>query len=213
MNIYTDGFLGSAALIRTAQWGRVKVEAASFSPVIDGDFVVYFGDPTTVERPLVRIHSACVFSESLGSTECDCAEQLRMALNILKQERTGILIYTRLEGRGAGLAAKIKATALEVAGMDTYDSRVAIGVSPDSRDYAGVARFLAEKGILRVRLLTNNPRKAGDLLRTGLDVVTTPLFVERPNPEVAALYAAKRQRFGHSIPETQVKPEQLELGL
>src|SRR5258708_187373 len=111
-------FLGSTAQFDSRRWGRITTESVTFTDAIDGDLAVYFGQPFTTPDPLVRIHSECVFAEVLDSDLCDCADELRMALELLSREGNGILLYLRLDGRGAGLAAKVKATALEVEGLD-----------------------------------------------------------------------------------------------
>jgi GTP cyclohydrolase II len=205
MRDFISSFCGSTSKILSKKFGALTVEAISVSPSIDGDLAVYFGNPTHEGAcPLVRIHSACLFSEVFGDTFCDCADQLRIALERLKNDG-GILIYWRFEGRGAGLAAKVRATALEHLGIDTYDSRVMIGVEPESREFSAVGHFLISKGIKRIKLLTNNPDKANHLMTTGLEVEVEPLVVEQPNPHVKSLYLTKRRKFGHMIPEPQVK--------
>jgi 3,4-dihydroxy 2-butanone 4-phosphate synthase/GTP cyclohydrolase II len=98
------------------------------------------------------------------------------------------------------LAAKVKATALEVTGIDTYTSRLEIGVEPESRDFSGVAKFLVAKGLREIRLLTNNPEKISQLRQYGLSVQAEPLYVANPTPQVEKLYETKRDKFQHTIP-------------
>lgn len=194
------GFLGATASIPSHTLGELTVEAASFTDAIDGDLIVHFGKPFEQAAPLVRIHSECVFAQVLGSSLCDCAEQLHMALRRLREERHGLLFYLRLDGRGAGLAAKVKATALEVAGVDTYESRIQIGVAPEGREFSAIGRYLAQRGVRRVRLLTNNPEKAAGLRNAGLEVATERLIVEPSSEAMQRLYQTKRDRFHHDIP-------------
>jgi GTP cyclohydrolase II len=201
--------LGAQVRLTSRRWGPLTFEAARFSPAIDGDLVVYVGDPFSQERPLVRIHSECVFGEAFESTFCDCADQFRIAMLRLSQAGHGILFYLRLDGRGAGLTAKVKATALELKGYDTFDSRVAIGVEPEDRDFRPVAEFLAVKGVHSVRLLTNNPDKAAHLRSLGLDVDMERLIVTNPNRHVKKLYETKRAKFGHDIPSDAFADPQL----
>lgn len=111
----------------------------------------------------------------------------------------GILVYLRLDGRGAGLSAKVAATALELAGVDTWTSRISIGVDPESRDFASVARYLRDRGIQRVRLLTNNPDKAEALRALGISVAREPIRVIPTNDHVKRLYITKAERFGHHL--------------
>jgi GTP cyclohydrolase II len=204
-------FVGSSAEFNSRRWGRVTAESVIFTDAIDGDLAIYFGSPFATPDPLVRIHSECVFAEAFDSDLCDCADQLRMALDRLQHEGHGILLYLRLDGRGAGLAAKVKATALEVAGADTYDSRVSIGVPPEGRDFSNIGEFLRTKGLRSVRLLTNNPVKIDGLANAGLNVTAVPLIAPRTGPNVRKLMKTKAQRFSHRIPETETETLQLSL--
>jgi 3,4-dihydroxy 2-butanone 4-phosphate synthase/GTP cyclohydrolase II len=119
----------------------------------------------------------------------------------LTSEGHGILFYLRFDGRGAGLAAKVKATALEVSGVDTYDSRVSIGVSPEARHFTAIGQYLIANGVTRVRLLTNNPLKVEELMGAGISVEGQPLLVEDPNEKVRQLYKTKATKFQHDIPD------------
>ncbi|MCC7420557.1 MAG: hypothetical protein IT428_09760 [Planctomycetaceae bacterium] len=200
MNDRLTGFVGATASIPSRTLGELTVEAASFTDAIDGDLVVHFGKPFEQAVPLVRIHSECVFAQVLDSSLCDCADQLHMALKRIQQEEHGLLFYLRLDGRGAGLAAKVKATALEVAGEDTYESRIQIGVAPEGRQFLPIGEYLAQRGIRRVRLLTNNPDKAAGLRNVGIEVATERLIVDPCCEAVQRLYQTKRDRFHHDIP-------------
>jgi GTP cyclohydrolase II len=192
--------VGAQTRISSRSWGKLTAESVKLTPASDGDLAVYIGTPLKDDKPLVRIHSECVFGEALESTFCDCAEQFRLAMRRLCNEGSGILFYLRFDGRGAGLAAKVKATALEMNGIDTYESRVAIGVKPEGRDFKPIGEFLLSKGIHAIRLLTNNPDKAGDIRDLGIEVDVERLIVRNPNKFVKALYKTKRSRFGHDIP-------------
>jgi GTP cyclohydrolase II len=194
-------YLGSRVQLKSRRWGNLTFESVNFTSAVDGDLAVYIGNPLEQERPLVRIHSECVFGEMFDSELCDCADQFSLAMHRLREEGHGILFYLRLDGRGAGLAAKVKATALEVEGMDTYKSRIAIGVPPEGRDFRAVGDFLKSKNVNSVRLLTNNPNKAQDLERAGVVATVEPLIVKHPSHSVMRLYETKRQRFGHLIPD------------
>jgi GTP cyclohydrolase II len=198
---YLKRFIGSKATFPSRAWGLLTVESASFTPATDGDLIVIVGNPFGQPQPLVRIHSECVFSEVFQSELCDCAEQLHLAMGRLTQEGHGLLFYLRFDGRGEGLAAKVQATALEVSGIDTYESRLRIGVHPDSRRYSAIGAYLVERGVHSVRLLTNNPRKAQDVEDAGLAVATEPLYVSDPNAHVRKLYRSKSKRFMHSLPD------------
>lgn len=200
MTDYLTPFLGAEATISSARWGRLTMEAASFSPAIDGDLVVRVGDPFSQTEPLVRIHSECLFGDVFHSQFCDCGTQLEMAMDQITAAGHGMLFYLRFDGRGAGLAAKVKATQLEVDGTDTFESRIAIGVQPEGRSFGQIAAYLKAHGVKRLRLLTNNPLKATDLEREGVQVSTIPLLLAHPGADVRRLYRTKAQKFHHSIP-------------
>lgn len=199
MNEYKK-FIGARTPLNSRVWGKMIVESASFTPASDGDLVVFFGEEKNkVERPVVRIHSECVFAEVFDSDFCDCADQLYYAMDYLCKTN-GILFYLRFDGRGAGLSAKVKATELEMQGIDTYNSRVMIGVPPEGRDFSPIADYLLSHGIRKITLLTNSPDKFGDLVRKGIDVETLPLYVDSPNENVQKLYDTKVKKFKHLIP-------------
>lgn len=201
---YLNRFLGSRATFPSKAWGLLTVESASFTPATDGDLVVIVGNPFSQPQPLVRIHSECVFSEVFQSVLCDCAEQLQLAMDRLTHEGHGFLFYLRFDGRGEGLAAKVQATALEVSGIDTYESRLHIGVNPDSRRYSEIGAYLVGRGVQSVRLLTNNPSKIRDIEDAGIVVASEPLYVSDPNPHVRRLYRSKAQKFMHNLPSDVV---------
>lgn len=119
--------------------------------------------------PLVRPHSECLTGDVFGSQRCDCGPQLREAVERIA-EQGGFLLYLRQEGRGIGLYAKLDAYALQDDGLDTYQANVALGRGEDERDYTAAAQMLLALGVDRVRLLSNNPDKAGQLTDLGIDV-------------------------------------------
>jgi GTP cyclohydrolase II len=120
-------------------------------------------------------------------------------MNAMVAEGGGLLFYLRMDGRGAGLAAKVAATSLEVEGMDTWRSRVHLGVNPDSRSFTPIGKYLAQRNYKAVRLLTNNPIKVRDLASEGISVQTLGIAVPHPNQQVLSLYRTKVNQFGHSI--------------
>src|SRR6266446_3652534 len=113
--------------------------------------------------PLVRIHSQCFTGEILGSLRCDCRDQLEMAMQAIAEEGRGLLIYEYQEGRGIGLMAKLEAYELQDVGLDTVEANHALGFKADCRDFSLPAAILRQLGVKRVRLLSNNPRKASAL--------------------------------------------------
>lgn len=198
MKAYLEGRIGETTTLPTTRWGDLVVEVDSLTDAVDGDLVVTVPGrhPSSSSPPLARIHSECVFGEVFGSVLCDCAEQFDMAMTRLSEEG-GLLFYLRLDGRGEGLAAKVAATRLEVAGADTWDSRIAVGATPESRSFDTVAQHLLRKGISSVRLLTNNPDKIQSLEHAGVSVQREPLIVANRSLEVQKLYDTKVNKFGH----------------
>jgi len=151
------------------------------------------GDPP----PLVRIHSSCLTGDVFGSFRCDCGEQLRMALRQIAEEGNGVLLYLNQEGRGIGLANKIRAYALQDAGRDTVQANEELGFKPDLRDYGIGAQILAHLGIERMRLMTNNPRKIVGLEGYGLKVVDRVGVQVRPRKHNAQYLRTKHEKLGH----------------
>ncbi|MFA6925290.1 MAG: hypothetical protein WC223_13675 [Bacteroidales bacterium] len=198
---YIKKYLGAKTDIESRTWGKLNIEVVSFTPASDGDLVVIIGNPYDEDIPLVRIHSECVFAQAFDSNLCDCADQLKLAMDRLVAEGNGILVYLRFDGRGAGLAAKVKATSLEVKGIDTYESRLEIGVKPEGRDFYSIGKYLSKKGLKKVRLLTNNPTKSEGIEKAGILVVNEPLLVSNPSINVRKLYETKAHKFHHNIPE------------
>lgn len=198
---FLSGFVGSSTSLPSRVWGDLRVQSVSLTPATDGDLVVFFGKAGDGTVPLVRIHSECVFGELLDSALCECRWQLAAALRELARSSYGILFYLRFDGRGAGLAAKVRATELEVAGVDTYHSRLQIGVPPEGRDFEPIARYLVEHEIRELELLSNNPAKIRTLEKAGIVVKPRPLLVDDPSEHERILYKAKREYFGHLIPD------------
>ena len=157
------------------------------------------GDPAKGERPLVRVHSQCLTGDIFGSLRCDCGEQLGRALEMIEAAGSGVFLYMRQEGRSIGLANKIKAYALQDKGRDTVEANEELGFPADPRDYGIGAQILADLGLTRIRLLTNNPRKIVGLEAYGLEVVERVPIEVCPNPNNINYLAAKRAKLGHLL--------------
>jgi GTP cyclohydrolase II len=149
------------------------------------------------EPPLIRLHSECLTGDVFGSLKCDCGPQLKEALNILGAADGGVLLYLRQEGRGIGLANKLRAYALQDRGLDTVDANRRLGFADDERNYGMAAAMLRALGIDKVRLLTNNPNKLAGLEREGIEVVERVAHHMPTNPHNADYLATKRKRSGH----------------
>lgn len=159
------------------------------------------GDVEGGDDVLVRMHSECLTGEAFGSLRCDCGEQLSAALRAVTTEGRGVVVYLRgHEGRSIGLGAKLAAYELQDAGYDTVDANVALGYPPDAREYGGGAAILADLGIRRVRLLSNNPDKAAGLRRHGVTVRALVPLVVAPGRENLRYLGTKRDRMGHDLP-------------
>jgi GTP cyclohydrolase II len=149
--------------------------------------------------PLLRLHSQCFTGEMLGSLRCDCHDQLEMAMQAIAGEARGLVIYEYQEGRGIGLMAKLEAYELQDAGLDTVEANHALGFKADCRDFELSAAILRDLGITRVRLLSNNPRKAGALAENGIEVVAQLACQAVPNPHSLAYLRTKKERMGHAL--------------
>jgi GTP cyclohydrolase II len=149
--------------------------------------------------PLLRIHSQCVTGEVLGSLRCDCRDQLETAMEAIVKEGRGLVIYEYQEGRGIGLMAKLEAYELQDAGLDTVEANHALGFKADLRDFSLPAAIARDLGIKKVRLLSNNPRKARALMEKGIDVVAQLACKAVPNPHSLAYLQAKKQKMGHAL--------------
>jgi GTP cyclohydrolase II len=149
--------------------------------------------------PLVRLHSECLTGDVLGSLRCDCGEQLDAALELISQAPSGVLLYLPQEGRGIGLANKIRAYALQDQGLDTVDANLALGLPVDRRDYAAAALILRSLGLTQVRLLTNNPLKSAALERHGVHVAERVPLTVPPNAINRRYLRTKADRMGHLL--------------
>lgn len=192
----------------------VQRVAETILPTAFGDFtaIVYDNDVDHAEhlalvkgsidptKPiLVRVHSECLTGDVFGSQRCDCGEQLQSAMAQVEAEGTGVILYMRQEGRGIGLANKIKAYALQDKGKDTVEANEALGFKADLRDYGIGAQILAEIGVKKIRLMTNNPKKIVGLQGYGIEIVDR-VAIQMPSTGTNRRYLqTKREKMGHLL--------------
>jgi 3,4-dihydroxy 2-butanone 4-phosphate synthase / GTP cyclohydrolase II len=160
------------------------------------------GELVTADAPLVRLHSSCFTGDLVASLRCDCGDQLQMALENIGREGCGVLVYLPQEGRGIGLAQKIKAYALQDQGMDTVEANHALGFKADMRDYGVGMQILKDLGLRNVRLLTNNPKKTDAFIYGGFDIqIVDQIPLAPPMNEHNRRYLeTKRDKMGHRLP-------------
>jgi 3,4-dihydroxy 2-butanone 4-phosphate synthase/GTP cyclohydrolase II len=169
-----------------------KVDRKEHIALTKGD--VGDGDPV-----LVRVHSECFTGDTLGSQRCDCQDQLHAALMMVEREGRGVVLYMRQEGRGIGLANKLRAYKLQEEGKDTVEANEALGFAPDLRDYGLGAQILADLGVRKMRLMTNNPKKVVGLSSYGLEIVDRVPIEAIPTHANAQYLETKRVRMGHIL--------------
>jgi GTP cyclohydrolase II len=180
--------------------GGIAARFVIFRDAVGGTpIAVIVGKPDLAQPVLVRLHSACLTGDVFGSRRCDCGDQLRLALPQLAHHGGGIILYLEQEGRGLGLANKIRAYQLQEAGLDTVDANTVLGFDDDERDYGVAVRMLQLLGCARVRLLTNNPAKLDGISQAGIDVSGRVPLHGPINADNRRYLAAKAARAGHKL--------------
>lgn len=155
-------------------------------------------------RPvLVRVHSQCLTGDTLHSVRCDCREQLDIAMRKIGEKGEGVIVYLSQEGRGIGLANKIRAYALQDKGLDTVEANERLGLPADMRDYSVGAQILADLGVRKIHLLTNNPKKISGIERYGLSIVKRIPLEIKPGPNNHAYLRVKKDKLGHLLSKVQ----------
>jgi len=199
----TDILWRTAATRMPTKWGMFNAigferQVSNGSQLSETALAIVAGE-LTGGAPLLRIHSQCFTGEVLGSLRCDCHGQLEMAMKAIATEGRGLVIYEYQEGRGIGLMAKLQAYELQDAGIDTVEANHALGFKADCRDFSLPAAILHDLGIKRVRLLTNNPRKAVALADAGIEVVARVPCEIAPTPYSLAYLQTKKEKMGHAL--------------
>jgi GTP cyclohydrolase II len=156
-----------------------------------------FGNVSKEKNPLVRIHSSCITGDILGSLRCDCGSQLQLAIDKISAEGTGVLLYLHQEGRGIGIANKLRAYALQERGVDTFEANLMLGFEEDERDFSIAAAMLKQLGVQHCRLLTNNPQKIEALKKFGIDISERLPLPSKTGQHNHAYIEAKAKKSGH----------------
>ncbi|MEA3078056.1 MAG: 3,4-dihydroxy 2-butanone 4-phosphate synthase / cyclohydrolase [Actinomycetota bacterium] len=194
-------------LVRRISEARIPTRYGDFTcyvyeSLLDGTEHLAFvrGAPAGEDDVLVRVHSECLTGDVFGSLRCDCGPQLDAAMKRIADEGMGVIVYLRgHEGRGIGLANKMKAYKLQEQGFDTVDANTQLGLHADSREYGIGAQMLVDLGITTMRYLTNNPAKYGGLAGYGLEITSRVPLEISPNPENIDYLRTKRERMGHLL--------------
>ena len=191
-----------------------EFRAVSYRSLVDADehVALVMGEVNEHEPTLVRVHSECLTGDVFGSIRCDCGAQKALALEAIAREGSGVFLYMRQEGRGIGLHNKLKAYSLQDDGMDTVDANIALGFPPDLRHYGVGAQILADLGVRKLRILTNNPRKVVGLESFGLELVEQVPIVVSTNVENRRYLEAKQARMGHLLERAEGPRDAAEAG-
>jgi 3,4-dihydroxy 2-butanone 4-phosphate synthase/GTP cyclohydrolase II len=178
-----------------------KFQMRLFESLLDGDHHVALtlGDVATQEPVLVRVHSQCLTGDVFGSQRCDCGEQMHAALRAIAKEGRGVFLYMRQEGRGIGLANKLRAYVLQDQGLDTVQANLRLGFPADLRDYGIGAQILHDLGVRKIEIMTNNPRKIVGLEAFGLSIVKRRPIEMRSNANNRRYLVTKRDKLGHLL--------------
>ena len=201
-------------LVRTVAETRLPLHVGEFRALVfeheitkEQHVALVKGAVDPAQPVLVRIHSSCLTGDVFGSFRCDCGAQLKRALSLIAEEGQGVLLYLNQEGRGIGLANKLRAYALQDGGLDTVQANEDLGFKADLRDYGTGAQILVRLGVRRMRLMTNNPRKVVALEGFGLQVAERVPIQVPPGKHNAQYLRTKYEKLGHFFdPMDEVEP-------
>jgi len=181
------------------RYGEFTMIAYKSNVDTDEHVALIKGDISNGDPVLVRVHSECLTGDVFGSLRCDCGDQITLAMHDIAREGRGVFLYMRQEGRGIGLHNKVKAYALQDEGLDTVEANIALGFAPDLRDYGIGAQILADLGLHKIKMLTNNPKKVIGLESYGLEIVETVPLIVKPTPYNIHYLEAKQAKLGHIL--------------
>lgn len=201
----TENFVKEVADVDfPSKYGHFRIHAYENELNNKCDLAIVKGDVRGKKDVLVRVHSECLTGDALGSLRCDCGDQLALALKKIEAEGEGVVLYMRQEGRGIGLANKMRAYELQDKGADTVEANVELGFAPDLRDYGIGAQILADLGLTSIRLMTNNPAKRAGLEGYGLEIVERVPLQVRANKFDKRYLTVKKVKMGHLLEEEKL---------
>jgi GTP cyclohydrolase II len=200
---------GSAAKLAIVSRAPVPLEGAEKTEFVvfrggEGlrdQVAIIVGTPDLTGPVATRLHSACLTGDLFGSLKCDCGDQLRDTVKYMSENGGGVLLYLDQEGRGNGIANKIRAYALQTTGFDTYEADAVLGLGMDQRGFDFAADMLRQLGVSRITLLTNNPEKIAAMRRAGIEVTASRRIFGRETADNVHYIATKRDRAGHLVEE------------
>ena len=197
----TELFVKRLATVRLPTRYGSEFTAIAYTSDIDNSIHIALvkGEIKPEDEILVRVHSQCLTGDVFGSERCDCGEQLHKAMEMVKKEGKGVILYMKQEGRGIGLINKLKAYELQDRGLDTVEANLKLGFKPDLRDYGIGAQILVALGVRKMRLMTNNPKKIVGLEGYGLKVVERVPIETRPNERNIIYLKTKKKKLGHML--------------
>ena len=202
----TENFVKEVADVDfPSKYGHFRIHAYENTLNSKCNLAIVKGDVRGKKNVLVRVHSECLTGDALGSLRCDCGDQLALALKKIEAEGEGVVLYMRQEGRGIGLANKMRAYELQDKGADTVEANVELGFAPDLRDYGLGAQILADLGLTSIRLMTNNPAKRAGLEGYGLEIVERVPLQVRANKFDKRYLIVKKVKMGHLLEEEKLQ--------
>ena len=197
----TELFVKRLASVKMPTVYGGEFTAIAYGNIVDDNVHIALvkGDIKPGDDVLVRVHSQCFTGDVFGSKRCDCGDQLHKAMEMIKKEGKGVILYMKQEGRGIGLLNKLKAYELQDSGLDTVEANIKLGFKPDLRDYGIGAQILVDIGVRKMKLMTNNPKKIIGLEGYGLKVVERVPMEINPNERNIVYLKTKKKKMGHML--------------
>lgn len=181
------------------EFGLFTLKLYRVIPENEHHIALVMGEPENAKTALVRVHSECLTGDVFSSLRCDCGLQLRASLKMIADNKSGVLLYMRQEGRGIGFAQKIHAYELQEKGLDTVEANQKLGFAADLRDYGIGAQILADLGLKKIRLITNNPRKVIGLEGYGMEIIERIAIISPANKYNRRYLRTKKRKMGHLL--------------